>query len=246
MASTTKAARPNLFALAVDKSVSAPKKKKKGTALQLPKDLDASGQLQGESRALNEAVTIAIEAKRAMDAAKGRLGAAMGVLNSYAEEAWCATYARNGMQPETPVTFLNHKGDSLTYVVQDKCGQNAISDEQEELFALLLGQKVAANLIETKDTYGFNPDVMKQNAGGNNADKDESVQDVIIEIVSGVVMKSAKLTDEQKGDLFTHTSKKHVRKGTLSRLAELCGADVGKIKSFLEAAGSSIVKYCKT
>jgi hypothetical protein len=58
-------------------------------------------------------------------------------------------------------------------------------------------------------------------------------------------MKSAKLTDEQKAELFTHSAKKHLKRNTLPRLAELCGSNVGKIQAFMQAAGSAIVRYLK-
>ena len=211
----------------------------------LPRDLDGKGELQGESKLLNEAVTIAIEAKAAMDAAKGRLGAAMGALHEHAEEAWCATYAEVGAQPETPVAIQNHKGETLTFVVQDKCGQNAIDDGQVELLGILLGEEVAANLIETKEVYGFDPATMKQVSDGPKAKEGESVQSVIFKLVSDVIGKCPKLSDEQKEAMFTHTAKTHLRKNTLPRLAELCGSNISKIQSFIQAAGSAFVRYLK-
>ena len=239
------AARPSLFARAADKSADRPKKRKKGTVLALPKDLDGEGQLQGESKLLHEAVTTAIKAKRDMDAAKGLLGSAVGTLHEHAEEAWCAQYAVGGVQPETPVVIQNHLGESLTFVVQDKCGQNAVTEEQVELLGVLLGVEAAASLIETREVYGFNPDTMGQTAEGDKANGEESVQDVIFKIVSDTIGKSPKLSDGQKAEIFTHVSKTYVKKNTLPRLAELCGSNVGKIAGFLQAAGSAIVRYCK-
>lgn len=244
---TTKrpAAKPNLFARAAEKTADKPKKKKKGTALQLPKDLNDAGELVGESKILNEAITTAIAAKAEMDAAKGRLGAAVGAVHEYAEEAWCATYAENGVQPETPVVIMNHKGETLTLVVQDKCGQNPINEEQIELLGVLLGTEVAASLTEEVEKYGFDPAVMKEVAGGEKAKDGETVQDVVFEIVSAAIARNPKLTDEQKEGLITQEAKMYLKRNTLPRLAELCGSNVGKIQSFLQAAGSAIVRYLK-
>lgn len=239
------AAKPNLFARAAENSTTKAKKKKKGTILMLPKDLDGEGQLQGESRLLHEAVTIAIKAKAEMDAAKGRLSSAVGTLHEHAEEAWCALYAGEGVQPETPVVIQNHKGESLTFVVQDKCGQNAVNKDQIELLGILLGEEVAASLIETKEAYGFNPDTLEQVAVGDKANGKETVQAVIFKIVSDTIGRSTKLSDDQKAKIFTHVSKTYVKKNTLPRLAELCGSNVGKIQGFLQAAGSAIVRYLK-
>ena len=239
------AAKPNLFAHAAEKSAVAPKKKVKGTVLVLPKDLNKNGELQGESKILNEAITIAIAAKAEMDAAKGRLGAASGVLHSYTEEAWCATYASVGVQPATPVSIQNHKGEALTFVVQDKCGQNPVDAREVKALGILLGEEVAANLIETCEIFGFNPTTMKQVAGGDKANGKETVQDIIFKVVSEVIGKNPKLSDEQKEEMFTQVSKTYVKKNTLPRLSELCGSNVGKIQGFLTAAGSAFVRYLK-
>lgn len=245
MTTTTPAAKPNLFARAAEKTAIAPKKKVKGTTLTLPKDLNDKGELQGKSKLLNEAITIAITAKSEMDAAKGRLEASKSILHEYTQEAWCATYSQNGVQPATPVSIQNHKGETLTFVVQDKCGQNAVDTEQIELLSILLGEEAAANLIETKEVFGFNPKTMKQAAAGKDA-KGEKVQDIIFEIVSQIIGESTKLSNEQKEEMFTQTSKTHLKRNTLPRLAELCGANVNKIQSFMQAAGSAIVHYLKT
>lgn len=241
---TRPAAKPNLFARAAEGSPKDTKRKKKGTALVLPRDLNDEGELQGESKVLNESITQAIEAKAAMDAAKGRLTTAMGNLKPHAEEAWCAKYAELGVQPETPVVVQNHKGEQATFVVQDKCAQNAVDDDQIELLNVLLGEDVAAGLIEKREVYSFDSDTMKQKAGGR-AKKDETVQDVVFELVSKAILGSPKLSEEQKGTLINQESKTHLRRNTLVRLAELCGADVGKIAAFLQAADTAFVRYLK-
>ena len=244
---TTKrpAAKPNLFARAASRTEAAPKKKAKGTVVEIPKDLNDDGELIGESKQLNEAISTAISAKQEMDAAKGRLGAATDLLKPYTAESWADIYAKQGAQPETPVTVMNHKGETLTYVVQDKCGQNPISDEQEELIATLVGQEVAAQLVSTVDSYGFNPKVMTQAAGGTKAKKGQTVQDVVFAIVSDAIFGHAALSEEQQGELIAHVSKNYLRKGTIARIAELCGSNTGRIRSFVEAAGSAIVRYIK-
>ena len=237
-------AKPNLFARAATKTAAKPTKKK-GTPLILPVDLNERGELVGESKLLNEAVSIALSSKKEMDAAQGRLSAAKGTLHAHTEEAWCAIYASGGVKPATPVSIQNHKGESLTFVVQDKCGQNAINGEQFELLSILLGEEVADSLTETREVFGFNPDTMKEIATGDKANGEETVQDVIFKIVSDVIGKSTKLSDEQKDAMFTQTSKMHIKKNVLPRLAELCGSNVCKIQSFMIAAGSAIVRYLK-
>lgn len=239
-----KAAKPNLFARSKAAQEDKPKKKK-GTVLQLPKDLDDSGSLVGDSKIMNEAVTTAIAAKRDQDAAKGRLGAALGCVHDHVVEAWCAQYAQDGTQPATPVTVLNHLGESLGFVIQDKSQQNAVSDDQVEALGLCLGEEVAASLVDVRDVYSFDSDTMKQAAGGPKAKDGETVQDVVFAIVSEALLGSPKLSDDQKAGLIASESKTYLKRNTLARLGELCGGNVGKILAVVESAGSAFVRYLK-
>jgi hypothetical protein len=238
----TPKATPNLFARAKSGAATAPKKKAKGTTIVLPKDLDKEGNLTGESRLLHEAVADAIRAKADEAAANGRYTAAVSLLKEYGTTSWCELYAKQCIQPETPVTIQNHKGQQVTYVVQDKCGQNAICQEQIELLQALLGEEGANELINECEAYGFNPDVMKQ----NTLVEGMTVQDIVFEVVSNAIIGHEALTDDQKAELITSKVKTYLKKGTVAKLAQYCGAKSSAIAAFLECAGSAIVRYVKT
>ena len=235
------APKPNLFAKAKEQAVAAPKKEK-GTVIQLPKELDTDGKLIGESAILNNAVTEALEASAEEKAAKNKGALAKGRLSTYAESRFVELTAKLGVLPPTPVSVVNHNGESVTYIVQDKSQQNAIGQEQIDLFKEILGEGGAARVVHTKTIYAFNADTMEQKA----ANADLSVAEIVAEVVSAALATDARLSDEQKAELITSVEKTYLTPNTLPRVAELCGADSGRIGQFLTAAGSACVRYIKS
>ena len=239
----TEAKKPNLFAKAKTAVAEAPAKKPKGTTFKLPQELDTEGKLTGESAVLNESVGIVIQAHADETAAKNRGNLAKGQLSRYVLGAFSQEYARLCVQPPTPYAVVNHVGQAVTYVVQDKSQQNGLSQDQVDMIAGLLGVDVANSIIHTRDVYGFNADTMGEAAANS---KDESVAEVVCSLVSEVIAGCKKLSQEQKDTLITSTSKTMLKPGTVSRIAELCGSDATRIQQFIEAAGTSIVKYLKS
>ena len=254
------AKKPNLFAKAKDKQAEAPVKAK-GTTYQLPKTLDEGGVLTGESKLLNEAVHEILEAAEEEKKAKNKGVLAKGKVGKWTFGEVVKTTAGLGVLPPTPVTVVNHNGESVTYVMQDKSQQNPLKQEQVELFGAIMGEEGAQNIIHEKTVYSFNPEVMEQaaydakaTAAARKANPDaapvysqsESVLDVIMELVSEAIVGCNKLTDEQKEGLIASKTGYHLRPNTLARVAELCGGDVTRIEQFMEAAGSGCVRYIKS
>lgn len=242
-AETTPKAKPNLFTKAKGSAVEKPSKSK-GTVINLPKDLDDNGNLTGESRLLHEAVHDIIEQDAKEKAARNAGGAAKAVLMPHVVNAWASIAAQQSILPPTPVTVVNWKGESVSYVSQDKSGQNPIKEDQVELFKVLLGADKTVELVQERTVYALNPDTLAETAAGPKA-SDETVADVVFEIISGAIMESPKLSDDQKASLISATTKTMLKQNTYPRLVEICGSDVGKIESFLEAAGSAVVRYLK-
>jgi hypothetical protein len=234
------APKPNLFAKAKESAVAAPKKEK-GTVFQLPKELDVEGKLIGESALLNNAITEVLEASAEEKAAKNKGNLAKGRLSKYARSRMVEMTAKLGVLPPTPVSVVNHSGESVTYVVQDKTQQNAIGAEQVDLFKSLLGEDGAARVVHTKTVYSFDVNTMEEKA----AYGEMTVAEIVAETVSAALAADKRLSDEQKGALISSTEKTYLKPNTLQRVAELCGADAARIEQFLEAAGSSVVQYVK-
>jgi hypothetical protein len=236
----TAAPKPNLFAKAKEQKAEAPKKSK-GTVFQLPKELDAEGKLMGESAVLNYAVTEAHEAAQEEKAAKNKGNLAKGKIARYAQGELVKTIAKLGVMPPTPVSVINHNGESVTYVVTNKAGQNPISDEQIGMLQQEFGEELCTLMTEKRETYAFNPATLAE----ATPDGKSTVQDVVFEIVSAALVECKRLSDEQKANIIDATTKSYMRVTTLPRVAELVGADANRLDKFFEYAGSSIVRSVK-
>lgn len=231
--------KPDMFARAKKTDVAKTTTKTKGTVFALPKDLDEDGALRGTSKNQNEAITTVIGAKGEEKTAVSKGKLAKGILNPWTLTRWCTEYARLGVMPPTPVSVVNHVGETLTYVVQDKTQQNTLNDEQVELLEGLLGEDAATVAVEEATVYGFNKDTMAEPAG------DVTVEDVVFELVSEVLMNDPRLSDDQKASLIDSDTVKRLRPGMLGRLAEITGADATKIEQVIEAIGSGSPHYLK-
>lgn len=231
----------NLFAKAAKAAADKPKKKD-GTIIQLPKDLDTEGKLIGESALLNQAITNAIEAKADEEAAKVKGTLAKGKIMTYAQGEVVKLYAKLGVPPETPVSVVNHNGESVTYVMADKSQQNPMGAEQVALLETLLGADAAAKIIQKRTIVSFNFKTMDEQAAN---EKSKTVFSVVAEVVSNALMSDPRLSIEQKESLIESVEKTYLQVGTLQRIAELCGSDAKKIGQFYEAIGSACVRSLK-
>jgi hypothetical protein len=234
-------AAPNLFAKAAVAAKAAPKKEK-GTMVQLPQQLDTDGKLVGESAILNNAVTAAIEAKAEENAAKTKGALAKGKLMTFAQSRVVELYAKLGVAPPTPVSVVNHNGESVTYVMADKSQQNPINEQQVSLFQSLLGDEGAARVVHEKTQFFFDPATMDETAAN---DQSKTVFEIVCELVSTALAADARLSDEQKGAIIKSTTKTFLQVNVLDRVAELCGADSARIAQFYDAAGTACVRSIK-
>lgn len=242
----------NLFKAAAQKTVAEIKKTKpKGTTFELPRELDDNGTLVGDSKKLNRAVKDLLDAAKDEKAAKTKAGVAKAVLLRHCSPTVIQNLAHNGMIPATPIKFSNHEGESVTYVIQDKTQQNELKPEQIERIQELLGDDKAAEIIVTEEVYQFNPKVMNQEAPSQKTDEDgntvnETVGEVIFDVVSSALENCDRLTDEQKEALFDYKVKSNLIKNIADLAPQLIGKDAGKIEELLEIASSQVVRYVKT
>jgi len=232
---------PNLFAKAVQKAAEAPKKAK-GTTITLPKSLDTEGKLIGESAILNNAVTEAIEAGAEEKAAKNKGALAKGRLMGYAQSEVVKMTAKMGILPPTPVSVVNHNGESVTYIMADKSQQNPLAAEQVALLESVLGPDKAAKVIQKRTIVSFNFVTMDEQAANEQS---KTVFDVVAEVVSKALMADPRLSQEQKESLLLSTEKTYLQPNTIDRAAELCGGDAANIAQFFEAIGSACVRSIK-
>jgi len=234
----------NLFQAAAVNEKAEPKKLK-GTVFTLPTDIDASGKLTEDAQRLNDAVGDVKDASADEKAAKNLGNLAKGLLGKYALDRFVDEFAKLSVLPPGPITLVNHEGVGVTYVIQDKSGQNGLDEQQVGLLNALLGRKIAAAVLTEEETYSFCSTTMAEKAAGEIAADGETVADIVFGVVSEAIMASTKLTMEQKASLIKRRTTTHLKKNTLQRVPELLGSNPTKIKAFFEAVGSAIVKYIK-
>lgn len=229
----------------VEAAPAAAPKKAKGTVFELPKELDAEGKLTGESAILHQAVTDVITADDEAKAAKNKADMAKGTLNRWVTPTYAQQMAKLATLPPTPVTLVNHLGHSLTFVVQDRSKAAVIADDQLEALRDVI--PTIDTLVEVRKEYAFNSDTLAEVAAGPEANPGEpvTVQAVVFKIVSDAIRTNNLLSVEQKKALIAVSSKRYLKPGVITRMAELCGANAARIERFMKNVGSALVCYLK-
>ncbi len=194
---------------------------------------DPNGDAVG--KAVHELVELSAQEKAI--AAKKKLFAT--VVAKHASTHFVQDFCALGVQPETPMVVQNTDGEKVTYVVQDRGGQYNVKPEQQDALQQLLGADLAASLLYTETTFGFDRTVFSL----------PGVSEAIEKALEAAVKKMVKdevLTAEQADTLIQAESKTSFKPGTLDRAAEYCGRDTTKLQQFLDAMGSSCTRYIKS
>lgn len=184
-------------------------------------------------KAVHELVVLSAEEK----AIKAKKALFETTVSNYAERRFVEDYADLGVFPETPLCVVNADGEKVTYVVQDRSAQYRVKPEQKEALIQLMGEDAAADLLYEEVGLKFNRLVMAKPGVADAVEK--ALEQCITKL-----MKAGKLTEED--ELVEADVKESFKPGTLDRLGILCGSDTTKMKAFLEAMGSSAVRYIKS
>ena len=219
----------SLFNKAAAKKADAPKAKAKGVTWTAG---DPSG--DAVAKAVKELVRLSANAK----ALEAQMGLHKTVVKKYAEDRYLRDYADAGVSPDTPMVVLTSDGEKVTYVVQDRSGQYAVSEEQSDALIQLLGMDAASALLYEEVRFGFNRDVLAI----------PGVQDAIGQALDAAVtslIEAGTLTAEQGENLLDSSKKVAFRPGTLDRVAMICGRDTQRMRTFLDIMGSSATRYVK-
>ena len=141
--------------------------------------------------------------------------------------------------------LVNEKGESVTFVVQDRTAGYKVSDEMAEDLAGLLGEDGAGAILFEQTTFSFDPLVMSQPANGGARLVQEVVGEALEEMI--VMLKnSGELSEAQGDELISASSQRSFRPAIVPQLAMICGRSVKQIADFLAIAGSAITRYVKT
>lgn len=233
----------NLFKQAAKKASKETKKKPKGTVIELPIELDPQDKtLTGESAKLHKAVTDLIKGAAEYSAAKNKMNVAKGTLGRFAHPEISRRIAGTGTVPPGPIKFVDHKGQQVTYVIQDKSGQYPLKDDQIEELRELLGDEKADEVMETQEVYAFDNKVMDEPL----EDGEGTVSDVIFEIVSRAISRNTRLTDDQKERLIRQDEKTKLIPRFPETAAMHCGKDAARIEDAFDILSSQVVRYLKS
>lgn len=189
-------------------------------------DADAVG------KAVHELVAIATQVK----ALEGKMALHETIVKDYALRRYVDHIAEVGVLPETPTYVGNALGEKITYITQDRSSQYKVKPEQKEALEQLMGADAAEALTYTEVTFKFNRDVMAKPGVAEAIEKAMESVDKKLR-ANGLLASDDVLVEADVKEAF--------KPGTLERIGIICGADTTKIRSFLEAMGSSFVRYLK-
>lgn len=159
------------------------------------------------------------------------------VVSNFAQRRFIEDFAGTGVFPETPMCVVNSDGEKVTYVVQDRSSQYKVKPEQKEALVQLIGADAAANLLYEETALKFNREAL---AKPGVAEAIEKALDAAIK----KLVAAGKLSEDD--EVIAADVKESFKPGTLERLGIICGQDTVKMKAFLEAMGSSAVRYIKS
>jgi hypothetical protein len=230
---------PGLFTKATEKAAEKKPaaKRAKGTAWEVGQTTEGM------------AVCTAVEELVKLDAKKKELDAQMkvrkGVVHRFAAAQHIADFAENGLPPDTPMKVMTAKGETVTFVVQDRSGQYKVSAEQEGALADLLGEDAAQSLLYTETSIGFERSILAKEGVG------EAVEAALESAIAGLV-EAGTLSEDQAGELIQASQKTSFKPGTMDRMAEICGQGAttseekeNRMTQFADIAGSSCTRYVK-
>ena len=184
-------------------------------------------------KAVHELVVLSAQEK----AIKAKKALFETTVKNYAERRFVEDYADLGVFPETPLLVVNTEGEKVTFVVQDRSAQYKVKPEQKEALVQLMGEDAAQDLLYEEVGLKFNRLTMAKPGVA------EAIEKALEQAITKL-MKAGKLSEED--ELVEADVKESFKPGTLDRLGILCGSDTTKMKAFLEAMGSSAVRYIKS
>jgi len=234
--SATATIQRDLFDHAATQEKQKPDKKTKGTIFEIPLD----------DRELHETVDDIKRAAKDEKTAKNRGNLAKGLLGKFALARYAGLIAETAVIPPSPYTVVNKDGSGITYIVQNKSQQNALSQDQIGKLRALLGDDIVDSMLEDKELYFFSSTALAEKAAGRKAKGGDLVADVVFEVVSAAIMETSKLSKQQKLALIKKKTTKHLKVDTLSKVPQLFGDMPKKIRPFFEIVGSAINRYFKT
>lgn len=192
-----------------------------------------------EKDAVAKAVHQIVELSAQEKSISARKAIAATIVLKHAKGNHVRDFCALGVPPDTPMLVQNEDGEKVTFVVQDRSGQYAVKEEQQDLLDGLLGEDVASDLLYTETSLGFDRTILA--IPGVSAVLEKALESAI-----GKLVKAGKLTEDQAGELIVASQKTAFKPGTLDRAAQIVGSDVSRLAQLLDAMGSSCIRYVKS
>lgn len=133
---------------------------------------------------------------------------------------------------------VSDDGDSVTYVVQDRSGQYALSEEQLDDLNDILGQDAVESITFEETKISFDRVVLSKPEVASRVEA--ALENVITSLLEEEV-----ISGEEADALIRAESKTSLVPGTVERAAMITGNDQRKLGDFLDVLGSCVCDYVK-
>lgn len=228
----------NLFAKVAAKAPAATaSKSKKETVWAISPHVTGDPSVEQLNEAISEVHRLTSEAKQIETQEK----VYKSMLKTFADERYVESIVATGVEPPSPLKVANDKGQTVTFVVQERGGR--VSDAAYEQLVALVGQDAANSVVYEGGEFKFDQLVMSQPApqGG-------TVQDVVAEALSEALqalVEKGSLRAEQVENLLSYTAERRYKPGVVQRAVEACGRHGQRLGQFLDILGGCLVRYIK-
>lgn len=227
----------NVFAK-TEKKKTATKPKKESTIWLVGDD-----DVEKDPARLGEAVRDLLVADKAAKAAELRADMAKAKLKNYASQRWVDEFSADGVPIETPIKLVSNKGDSVTFIVQDRTNGYVLSEEAQQQISGIVGAEPLAELLAEKTSFAFNPEVLAEVTPSG-----ATVQELVGERIGALLERmvtAGHLTTEQKDGLFLVNTTQVLVPGVFHRLPALANYSADTFKKLVSTISGAVVQYIK-
>ena len=196
---------------------------------------------RGPDRKLGEAIAELLECEAEAKKLEMRATLAKEAISLYCERRWCEETCSRDVA--TPIKLVNSKGQSVTYVIQDRTRSTRINASVYEELAGVIGKKAAANATTTKKVIYFADEVLDQVALDGRTVREATEE--YVGLMAGDMVIQKVITQAQANALVEIIPLRTFIGGFLGRLPGLCDCDAEKFTAAIKAIGSAVTRYIK-
>jgi len=166
---------------------------------------------------------------------EGQIEECKAALLVYGDQELVAACVAEGDLPPAPIKIQSVNGQGVSFVVQDRCAQASVSDDQVEELRKLLGEEKAESLLLEDTSFALNQQVLAL----------PMVSTIVESHLERAVEELRGLIGEQADTLIVAKSRRGFVPGTLGRIGEICGRSKSRTASFLRIMASAATRFIK-